>query len=51
MGVLDVENLGRVGNVEELRQAVALPHRLPWRPNMCRKTEFRALTAALVMLR
>lgn len=31
VGVLDVDNLSGVGNVEKLCQAVALPHWFPWR--------------------
>lgn len=32
--VLDVDNFSRVGNMQELRQAITLPHQLPWRSNM-----------------
>lgn len=50
MGVLDVKNFCGVGNVEKLCQSVALPHRIPWRTNTKRNTEWRTLMAALVLL-
>lgn len=31
--VLDVDNFSRVGNMQELLQAITLPHQLPWRSN------------------
>lgn len=38
--VLDVDNFSRVGNMQELRQAITLPHQLPWRSNTGSNSSF-----------
>lgn len=38
--LLDVDNFGRVGNMQELRQAITLPHQLPWRSNTGSNSSF-----------
>lgn len=51
MGLLDVKNFCGVGNAEELRQAVAVPHKLPWRPNRMKGVNGSTSSASLMVVR